>query len=67
MSGVILLQIEVANDRCSEVRGEICWEDPFRNLFGIHLIRVDAHWNDFVKYLMDDFDSLTDAENKKTA
>ena len=67
LSGIVLLKIQVADGRDAEVRGEVRWEDKRRKIYGIQLLKTDLHWEDFVKYLRQDFDSLTVVKTKKVS
>lgn len=58
IDGIIMLRIEVADGRVSEVRGEVRWGDPVRKIYGVRLMKTDHHWADFIRYLEDDFDQL---------
>lgn len=67
LSGVILIQIHIADERMAEVRGYVQWENIKYNTYGIRLLKVDAHWKDFVSYLLNDFIILTNENVKKVS
>ena len=67
LSGIVLLQIQVADGRNAEIRGEVRWEDKRRKIYGIQLLKTDLYWEDFVKYLRQDFDSLNLVKIKKVS
>ena len=65
ISGIVLLQIQVANGKNAEVRGEVRWEDARRKIYGISLYSEDSTWADFLSYLDQDFtDLITNARQK---
>ncbi len=67
LSGIILLQIRVADERTAEVRGHVQWENAKYNTYGIRILKTDAHWKDFVSYLLNDFIALTNESIKKVS
>jgi hypothetical protein len=67
LEGIVSFQIQIAKDRISQVRGKVQWKDPGREIYGIQLLKMDSHWNEFVQYLIQDFQSLKTESRKKTA
>lgn len=55
LTGIVRLKIKIAEETTAEIRGEVRWEDKKRNMYGLRLMRVDANWEKFIKYLDSDF------------
>lgn len=67
ISGIVLLQIQVASGKNAEVRGEVRWEDSRRKIYGISLYNQDSTWTDFLSYLDQDFTDLISITEKKAS
>ena len=60
LSGIVLLRVQVAWNRVAEVRGEIRWSDPSRNIYGLRLLKADEDWQGLIRYLESDFAEIID-------
>lgn len=58
LEGLVLLRVMVADGTESEVRGEVRWSDPARNIYGLRLLKTDDAWSGFISYLDQDFQEL---------
>jgi hypothetical protein len=67
LNGILDLEVPVAENKVSRVKGEVRWKDWDRNIFGIHLTSTDQNWNDFVAYMSEDFHDLCELPDKKSA
>ncbi|OYZ21457.1 MAG: hypothetical protein B7Y39_08990 [Bdellovibrio sp. 28-41-41] len=67
LSGIILIQIRIADEHTAEIRGHVQWENVKYNTYGIRILKADAHWKDFVSYLLNDFIVLTNESVKKVS